>query len=173
MFLSSGTETSINKQVLDFRSWMTTSGLLVEILLSVIIESHKMVFSFIFTTLRGVCSYRYVACYGFLGLAQTLQLPSIFYRYIKINIVTTLFIQHFVFVAIVHLWILNNGPRNFQRELIVFPNCPHLLTLQPSHRVRWQFNAWGGFKFTQITCNSSEWLTHKLTNILFGPLSLF
>ena len=52
--LSSGTETSISKQVLDCRSWMTTSVLLAKIFLSVIIESHKMVFSFIFTTLR-VC----------------------------------------------------------------------------------------------------------------------
>ena len=54
MFLSSGRETSIITQVLDFRSWMTMSGLLAKIFLSVIIESHKMVFSFIFTTLRYV-----------------------------------------------------------------------------------------------------------------------
>ena len=38
MFLSSGTEASISIQVLDFRSWMTTSGLLAKIFLSVIIE---------------------------------------------------------------------------------------------------------------------------------------
>ena len=55
MFLSSGRETSIITQVLDFRSWMTMSDLLAKIFLSVIIESHKMVFSFIFTTLRVVC----------------------------------------------------------------------------------------------------------------------
>ena len=33
------------------------SGVLAEIFLSVIIESHMMVFSFIFTTLRCVCSF--------------------------------------------------------------------------------------------------------------------
>ena len=42
---------------IGFWSSMTKAVLLVEIFLSVIIESHKMVFSFIFTTLCDVCSY--------------------------------------------------------------------------------------------------------------------
>ena len=54
MFLSSETETSINTQVLDFLSWMTMSGLLAEIFLSVNLNPTRW-FSRLYLPHFGVC----------------------------------------------------------------------------------------------------------------------